>query len=385
MAARTRRALIGAAAGLLAGGVAARAFAQYLKVPPEKPPTPAPAKPPAPARPAVKTPPADPLAIVKSPVVRMQAFNHAPFPYDGPGEDGRRPFYDAVDALRRRGHRTASGDVLMEGVTYSDNRVLMYVPGGFDPRRPALMVVFFHGHGSIIERTVMNDTDLPRQISESGANAVLVAPQFAYDAADSSPGKFWRPGAFARFIDEAATRLAQLMTPQGADVRRLSGVFNQTPVMLVAFSGGYKPAAYVLARGGAAHRIHSVVLLDALYDEEDKFAAWFAGARPRAFLASLYTESTAANQARLRDLLAKRRIASASSLPASLSRGSAIFVAAGGIDRHARFVLEGPPRDPVKAVLAATPGYRMKPEPPPPKPPSTKPAAKRQRGRPAAR
>jgi hypothetical protein len=48
-------------------------------------------------------------------------------------------------------------------------------------------------------------------------------------------------------------------------------------------------------------------------------------------------------------------------------------------------VLEGPPRDPVKAILAATPGYRMKPEPPPAKPPPTKPTAKRQRGRPAAR
>jgi hypothetical protein len=315
----------------------------------------------------------------------MQSFNHGPFPYTGPAEDGRTPFYDVVDALKRRGHRTPSGDVLLEGITYSDDRALMYVPAGFDPRRPALMVMFFHGHGSIIERTVMNETDLPRQITESGTNAVLVAPQFAYDAADSSPGKFLRPGAFARFIDEAATRLARLMTPTGVNLQPLSGVFNKAPVMLVAFSGGYKPAAYVLARGGAAHRIHSVVLLDALYDEEDKFAAWFAGARPRAFLASLYTESTAANQVKLRDMLAKRRITSTSSLPASLSRGTAVFIASGSIDRHARFVLEGPPRDPVKAILAATPGYRMKPEPPPAKPPPTKPTAKRQRGRPAAR
>lgn len=382
MAARTRRALIAATAGLLAGGLAARAFAQYLTHPSGKPPT-TPVK-----SPAAKTPPADPLAIVKTPVIRLQSFSHAPFPYSGPAEDGRTPFYDVVDPLRRRGHRTISGDVLLEGTTYSDDRTLMYVPAGFDPRRPALMVVFFHGHGSVIERTVVNDTDLPRQITESGANAVLVAPQFAYDAADSSPGKFLRPGSFARFIDEAATKLARLLTPQGANLRRLSGVFNQAPVMLVAFSGGYKPAAYVLARGGAAHRIHSVVLLDALYDEEDKFASWFAGARSRAFLASFFTESTAANQVKLRDMLAKRRITSSSAMPASFARGTAMFVASGTIDRHARFVLEGPPRDPVKAILAATPGYRMKPEPPPAKPekpPATKPTAKRQRGRPVKR
>jgi len=381
MAARTRRALIAATAGLLAGGLAARVLAQYLKPPPGKPPTPTPA----PAKPQVKTPPADPLAIVKSPVIRVQSFSHAPFPYSGPAEDGRTPFYDVVDALKRRGHRTPSGDVLLEGITYSDDRTLMYVPAGFDPRRPALMVMFFHGHGSVIERTVVTETDLPRQIAESGANAVLVAPQFAYDAADSSPGKFLRPGAFARFVDEAASKLTRLLTPQGADLRRLAGVFNLAPVMLVAFSGGYKPAAYALARGGAAHRIHSVVLLDALYDEEDKFATWFASARARAFLASLYTESTAANQTKLRDMLARRRIASTASMPARLSRGTAVFIAAGSIERHARFVLEGPPRDPVKAILAATPGYRMKPEPPPSKPPSTKPTAKRQRGRPALR
>jgi hypothetical protein len=370
MTARGRRALIAGAVGLLAGGVAGRAGAQY-PTPPGKPPSSAPMKPPA------KTPPADPLAIVKSPVVRMQSFSHGPFPYTGPAEDGRSPFFDVIDPLKRRGRRVSSGDVLLEGVTYSDDRALMYVPAGFDPKRPALIVMFFHGHGSVIERTVMTDTDLPRQLAESGANAVLVAPQFAYDAADSSPGKFMRSGAFARFVDEAATKLARLLTPQGADLRRLSGVFNQAPIVLVAFSGGYKPAAYALARGGAAHRIHGVALLDALYDEEDKFAAWFADARKYAFLASLYTESTAANQTKLRDLLAKRRVASTSSLPTSLARGAAAFVAAGGIDRHARFVLEGPPRDPVKAILAAIPGYRMKPEPPPAKPPAAKPPAKR--------
>jgi hypothetical protein len=376
MAAGTRRALIAAVAGLLAGGLADSVFAQASKTRP-------------PRQRRAKSPPVDPLAIVKTPLTHLQAFRYGPFPYSGLGEDGRHPFYDTVDGLKRRGHRTPSGVVLWEGTTFGDNRVMLHVPAGFNPRRPALMVIFSHGHGSIIERTVTVDADLPRQIAESGANAVLVAPQFAYDAADSSPGKFLRPGGFARFIDEASAKLAQLMTPRGASLRWLSGVFNKAPVMLVAFSGGYKAAAFVLARGGAAHRMHSLVLLDALYDEEDKFARWFAGARSRAFLASLYTESTAPNQAKLRDMLARRRIASTTSLPAHFSRGAAVFVDSGSIERHKRFVLEGPPREPVKAILAATPGFRMKPEPPQAKPsrksPSVKPTAKRQRGRPAKR
>ena len=41
-------------------------------------------------------------------------------------------------------------------------------------------------------------------------NAVLVAPQFALDALNSSAGNFWTPGDFARFLDEAASRMAEL-------------------------------------------------------------------------------------------------------------------------------------------------------------------------------
>ena len=46
------------------------------------------------------------------------------------------------------------------------------------------------------------------------------------------------------------------------------------PVILVAYSGGYLPAAFALAQGGAGERVRGVVLLDALYGEEDKFADW---------------------------------------------------------------------------------------------------------------
>jgi hypothetical protein len=41
-------------------------------------------------------------------------------------------------------------------------------------------------------------------------NAVLVAPQFAVNAADSSAGKFWEPNGFKRFLDEAAIQLARM-------------------------------------------------------------------------------------------------------------------------------------------------------------------------------
>ena len=58
----------------------------------------------------------------------------------------------------------------------------------------------------------------------------------------------------------------------------------------MAYSGGYLSAAYALERGGADHRIKGVILMDALYGDEDKFAAWVAARRRQPFLLSAYTE-----------------------------------------------------------------------------------------------
>ena len=82
---------------------------------------------------------------------------------------------------------------------------------------------------------------VPRQIAESGQNVALVAPQLALDAADSSAGNFWKPGHFATYIDEAAERLMRLYGD-----RRAGAHFNQAPVVVVAYSGGYLSAAYAL-------------------------------------------------------------------------------------------------------------------------------------------
>ena len=119
-------------------------------------------------------------------------FETAPFPYHGkmPGSD--RPFLNAGEE-GHRGHVNFRGHVLWEAETFSDDRVLLHIPPGFDPKRPAVMVVYFHGHGADLARDVRDRQRLPAQITAAGANAVLVAPQFAFDAANSSAGKFWEP------------------------------------------------------------------------------------------------------------------------------------------------------------------------------------------------
>jgi hypothetical protein len=46
------------------------------------------------------------------------------------------------------------------------------IPKGFDPRRLALIVVFFHGNAAALARDVRDRQQVPREVAESGLNAV---------------------------------------------------------------------------------------------------------------------------------------------------------------------------------------------------------------------
>ncbi len=218
-------------------------------------------------KPSAPPPPPPPkpttgLQPLKEAKTQLVAFDASIFPYRSVVPDTNKPFLDARDG-GKRGHTSLRGEVYWEQTTYSDRRSLLYLPAGYDPRRPSLIVLFLHGQGATLERDVINRQAVPRQIAESGQNVALVAPQLAVDAADSSAGNFWRPGHFAAYIDEAAERLMRLHGD-----RRAGAHFNQAPVVVVAYSGGYLSAAYALERGGADHRIKGVILMDALYGDE---------------------------------------------------------------------------------------------------------------------
>jgi hypothetical protein len=295
-------------------------------------------------------PPSGPQPL-KQAKIELVAFNASVFPYRSVIPDTDKPFLDAR-AGRKRGHTSANGDVYWEEPTYSDRRSLLYLPAGYDPQRSSLIVLFLHGQGATLERDVIARQGVPRQLAESGQNVALVAPQLAVDAADSSAGNFWKPGHFAAYIDEAAERLMRLYGD-----RRVGSHFNQAPVVVVAYSGGYLSAAYALERGGADHRIKGVILMDALYGDEDKFAAWVAARRRQAFLLSAYTESTKDENATLENLLDKRRVPYTKGLPSALNPGTIAFAACGNLDMHGDFVTRAWRPDPLKHALAMIPGY----------------------------
>ena len=220
------------------------------------------------------------------------------------------------------------------------------------------MVVFFHGNEATLERDVRNRQAVPRQVTESGLNAVLVAPQFAVNALDSSAGRFWEPGVFAQFVREAGDRLTELYGDP-----RAGGAFHGAPVVVAAYSGGYNPAAFVLHAGRIDNRLRGIVLFDALYGEYDKFAAWLEK-RPPAFFVSTYGKASREENTTLQRMLTERGVRFQNALPANLARGSVTFVAATDDVKHVDFMTEAWVDDPLKVVLRRIPGFARAPSAP---------------------
>ena len=169
-------------------------------------------------------------------------FRTAPFPYDGDVPDTGQPFLD-VEQAGRRGHTSPRGGIFWQDQTYGDSRVLLHVPAHFDPHRPGVLVVYLHGNNAELSTTVVRDQQVVAQFDASGINGLLVAPQLAVNAFESSAGRFWLPGEFAQFLAEAAERFGKTLKAQ------------TLPLVIVAYSGGYDPAAYALTVGGVRERV----------------------------------------------------------------------------------------------------------------------------------
>jgi hypothetical protein len=276
-------------------------------------------------------------------------FDASPFPYEGTVPRSGAPFLD-VDRQGRRGHRTPDGTIHWLDETYADRRVLLHIPRGFDLRRPGLMVLFFHGHRATLERDVLKRQRVAEQVSLAGVNAVLVAPQLAFDAADSSAGKLWEPGGCGRLLAEAAMHLSDLIGSPKAE-----RVFASLPVVIIGYSGGYLPAAACLQNGKLNDRVRGLTLLDGLYGEIGTFTGWLVNDRSIFFISS-YTGSTQANNMALKCVLEQRAMETNSDLTTRLTRGSIAFLATSD-GNHRDFVTHAWVDDPVADVLRRATGF----------------------------
>jgi hypothetical protein len=274
----------------------------------------------------------------------LVSLKYSAFPYFGNNPSTDAPFLN-VSSDGRRGHRSYGGRVYWQDKTYNDNRVLMHVPENFDVHKPGVIVVFFHGHGATLERDVRDRQLVPQQISDSGVNAVLLAPQLAVDAADSSAGKFWQPGGLKRFIDESADHLAELYGDPNA-----AKAFANMPVIIVGYSGGFVPTAWSLEVGGLGNRVRGVFLLDAVYGELEKFANWIEKNRS-GFFVSAYTRYTKPHDRELIAMVREKGIAVSDDIDGPLRPGSVVFVQSPDGVTHRSYVTHAWTDNPIKEVL----------------------------------
>ena len=273
----------------------------------------------------------------------IAALGNAPFPV-GPGAVDHRgqPFWHGVEpATGQRFRRLDEHRRYIEAAVYSDARVLFHAARGFDPAKPFRLVLFLHGHGSEIEDTVARHLDLPGQIDRAGINAVLVAPQLALNAQESAPGKFVEPGRAAAFFDEAQGVLRAAL---GGD----EAAWRRAPIVIAAYSGGYRTAAQIIGRGGLDGRIEGLVMLDAFFADAGLYAGWLARNHHRAFLYALYTRSSMEETTALKTALIERNIAYTTRDDGGPLAGIRLIE----VDTpHGEVAQKGPPAEPVGALL----------------------------------
>jgi hypothetical protein len=272
---------------------------------------------------------------------------NAPFPYYGKYADTADDFFDFRDPdTGRKFHTNRYGQRYEEKDHYDDSTVLFHVPPGFDPNKHFIIAVYFHGNQTDA-RTFFRRYELAAQIDAASLQTVLVLPQLAKNALDSSPGKLFRAGGFKAFLTEAEDVLAARLGPAAENrIRR-------APVVLAAFSGGYKAAAYVLDRDGVGQRIKGVLLLDALFEDEDKFVSWLNGRGRDGLFVSLYNENKGCREQnrRVAEAIAGLGISYRIGWPEA-GTGKGIFFAPVRVP-HLEIPLQGPPDSPLTGFLNA--------------------------------
>ncbi len=272
---------------------------------------------------------------------------NAPYPVAPDAVDHRgAPFWHGFDPPSGQRIRRLDEDrSYTEAAVYSDARVLFHAARGFNPAKPFRLVLFLHGHGSEIEATVGRQLDLPGQLDRAGVNAVLIAPQLALNAQESAPGKFVEPGRVTAFFDEAQRVLRAALGGEDA-------AWRNAPIVVAAYSGGYRAAAQVLKNGDLDRRIDGLIMLDAFFADAALYAGWLARHRQRAFLYALYTRSSVEETTALKTELIERGISYATQDDGGPLAGIRLVEIE---TPHGEVVQKGPPTEPIGTLLRRSP------------------------------
>jgi hypothetical protein len=226
------------------------------------------------------------------------------------------------------------------GAGYRDDTVIVFVPSHYrydyeDDDEGVAALVHFHGHNTTAERAMIMH-ELREQLADSRQNAILIVPQLAVMAADSSCGKLESSGGLSRLVAEGIVTTAREGRATLGDARFPIHAPRGT-VCVSAHSGGYHAAACCLRGGGL--NVGETYLFDALYSEVETFRDWVtsrkgASLHHRHKLVSFFVDgtSTDANSSALRAQLDRAGVLTASELQEGelsrheLSHAQAVFL-----------------------------------------------------------
>ena len=182
------------------------------------------------------------------------------------------------------------------GSWHRDPTVLVFVPKHHRPVPGGNIqfVVHFHGHNSTVERATAAH-QLREQLFDSKQNAILVVPELAALAPDSSAGKLEAPGGFSRLLDDVLATLGSREARAALGAAAPAAGSSPGRICVSAHSGGYHAAACAIRSGGV--NIHEVYLFDALYADTEVFRDWVIAGRGKSMasrhkLVSYFTTGT---------------------------------------------------------------------------------------------
>jgi beta-lactamase class A len=162
---------------------------------------------------------------------------------------------------------------------YADSSIVVVVPDNLREGPNGInVIVHFHGHLND-NMGVLEQFQLPQALIEEKINAILVIPQGPYRARDSFGGKM-----------EDADGLKHLVQDVLATMKH-EGVIKEAKVdhmVLSAHSGGYRPTAFCVNRGGMNEHITHLFLFDAFYGNLDYFRDWLQSGH--GIIEAAYTE-----------------------------------------------------------------------------------------------
>lgn len=227
--------------------------------------------------------------------------------------------------------------------------VSVHVPAGFDAASPLNLVIYVHGLRGCLpvlmgEGSTQCDASSTPQLGwnlgahhdAAGTNTLFIVPRLYYDKRGGQPGAFGKPGGFRAFLDEL------LSGPLSTQLRRRFTSASIASITLVAHSAGYETALAILEHGKVESLVRAVVLFDALYAFEERYARYaLAHAKDGLHVVAIHLRGKPERegqklQRRLLHALGPERVASATARDLRAVLAQHPFVFAKGRGPHAQ-------------------------------------------------